>query len=128
MRETIAFALELDLDVALFSVATPYPGTELYEWAQRNGYITTRDWEEYDRAHTVLHLPTVDPETVWRHHRMAYRRFYLDPVRIARILKAYPKPHYLPYYLPLLIKTGTKGLVREILPGRKAAPRSAESK
>ncbi len=79
MLQTIDLALSLDLEVALFSVATPYPGTALYDWAEREGLLTTRDWADYDRAHTVLRLPTVDPDTVWAHHRLAYRRFYLRP-------------------------------------------------
>ncbi len=84
MERTLQLALSLDLDVALFSVATPYPGTELFRWAEKGGHLLTRDWAQYDRAHAVLRLPSAAPEVVWAYHRRAYRRFYLRPRFLAR--------------------------------------------
>jgi hypothetical protein len=37
MEDTIRFALELDPDLANFMIAAPYPGTELWEIARRDG-------------------------------------------------------------------------------------------
>jgi len=40
MRQTIDFARSLDIDSAMFSVATPFPGTRLWDSIQKgNGYI-----------------------------------------------------------------------------------------
>lgn len=36
---TIRYALELNADFLQFTVATPYPGTGLREWAERNNFI-----------------------------------------------------------------------------------------
>ena len=33
-------ALDLDPDIALFNIPTPYPGTQLFDWARKNGYLT----------------------------------------------------------------------------------------
>ncbi len=84
MQRTLDLALELDLDVALFSVATAYPGTAFYRWAQAEGHLLTRDWAQFDRNSSTVRLPTVDPETVWAFHTRAYRRFYLRPSFVAR--------------------------------------------
>lgn len=39
MQDTFNFANNLDVDNAKFFIATPYPGTELYQIAKDNGYL-----------------------------------------------------------------------------------------
>ncbi len=84
MQRTTNLALELDLDVALFSVATAYPGTAFHRWALEHGHLVTEDWARFDRNSTTVRLPTVAPGTVWAFHTRAYRRFYLRPRFLAR--------------------------------------------
>lgn len=45
--ETIDFAKEIDPDYASFSIAIPYPGTELYDVASRANLIHSNDWNSY---------------------------------------------------------------------------------
>ena len=47
MDDTIRFALELDPDLANFMIAAPYPGTELWEIARRDGRLFSMDWRDY---------------------------------------------------------------------------------
>ncbi len=79
MRRTIDFAKKLDPDIVLFNITVPFPGTQLFEWANRNGYLRTRDWREYDGANALMELPTVSGDEVNRMYRVAYREFYLRP-------------------------------------------------
>ena len=46
--ETINFAKELGLDFAKFSLATPYPGTALYNIALERGLISGKDWSRFN--------------------------------------------------------------------------------
>jgi len=88
MRRTIDFAKELDPDIAIFNITTPYPGTQMFEWARRNGYLRTLDWNYYDLANQVLELPTVTRDDVNRMYRTAYREFYFRPrYLVKRMLK-----------------------------------------
>ncbi len=84
MEDTIRFALELDPDLANFMIAAPYPGTELWEIARRDGRLFSMDWRDYaihdEKAR--YELPTLPPELVERKWHEAYRRFYLRPSRI----------------------------------------------
>jgi radical SAM superfamily enzyme YgiQ (UPF0313 family) len=57
MEETLAFAKKLDPDIALFNITTPYPGTEIYAWADSNGYLKTKDWSKYDLSNSVMDIP-----------------------------------------------------------------------
>jgi anaerobic magnesium-protoporphyrin IX monomethyl ester cyclase len=86
MEDTIRFALELDPDLANFMIAAPYPGTELWEIARRDGRLFSMDWRDYaihdEKAR--YELPTLPPELVERKWHEAYRRFYLRPSRIWR--------------------------------------------
>jgi radical SAM superfamily enzyme YgiQ (UPF0313 family) len=86
MEDTIRFALELDPDLANFMIAAPYPGTELWEIARRDGRLFSMDWRDYaihdEKAR--YELPTLPTELVERKWHEAYRRFYLRPSRIWR--------------------------------------------
>ncbi len=95
MQRTLQLALELDLDVALFSVATAYPGTAFFDWARAEGRLTTTDWGRYDRNSTTVHLPGADPQEVWGFHRQAYRRFYLRPRMVLRHGRRMARPRQL---------------------------------
>ena len=54
VRKTINLALELDPDSIQFSICTPFPGTEYFEWAEKNGFLLTKDWSKYDGASTAV--------------------------------------------------------------------------
>lgn len=92
MKKTIDFALELDPDIAQFNIATPNPGTQLYDWAEKNGYLATEKWEDYDWASPVLRLPTIDAATVKKYYKLAYKKFYFRP---SYFLKRLQKIHSL---------------------------------
>jgi len=79
MRRSIEFAKELDPDIALFNITTPYPGTQMFEWARDNGHLRTLDWSEYDLGNAVMDLPTVSAEEINRMYQVAYREFYFRP-------------------------------------------------
>jgi anaerobic magnesium-protoporphyrin IX monomethyl ester cyclase len=86
MEDTIRFALELDPDMANFMIAAPFPGTELWEIARRDGRLFSMDWRDYaihdERAR--YELSTLPPELVERKWHEANRRFYLRPSQLWR--------------------------------------------
>lgn len=86
MRRTIDFAKELAPDIALFNITTPYPGTQMFDWAKNRGYLRTLDWTDYDLANAVLDLPTVSAEQINEMYRLAYREFYFRPTYLVRRL------------------------------------------
>jgi radical SAM superfamily enzyme YgiQ (UPF0313 family) len=88
MEETLRFAIKLDPELIILNVTTPFPGTEMFDWADREGYLTTKDWNHYDLCHSVMKLPTLTQEELQEFYRSAYRRFYLRPRYIAgRVMK-----------------------------------------
>lgn len=79
MKETIRFAVKLKPDFAEFSVATPYPGTALYEMAEKEGLIEVRDWSKYTAIEPVMRGYNFTVKDVKRLIQFSYMRFYLSP-------------------------------------------------
>jgi len=92
--ETIDFARNLELDYASFSIAVPYPGTELYEIAKRENRITDCKWDSYIQTigftkKNPVYCPSgISEETLKRMQKYAFRRFYLERKRLLRKLFA----------------------------------------
>jgi radical SAM superfamily enzyme YgiQ (UPF0313 family) len=81
IRKTIAFAKQLPLDLALFHIAAPHPGTPFFFEVVENGWFRpgTR-WEEVDMdRHTVLDYPNLSAEELERWARRAFRAWALRP-------------------------------------------------
>ena len=88
IRETIEFAKEADPDYANFHVATPFPGTELYEIAKRNNWLITDDWSQYEEeGSAVMRTEHLMPEDLVKAQKMAMRAFYLRPHKIIHEIK-----------------------------------------
>jgi anaerobic magnesium-protoporphyrin IX monomethyl ester cyclase len=45
---------DVDPDLAIFMVLTPFPGTELYTRAKENGWIEDENWSHYDMVHAIM--------------------------------------------------------------------------
>ena len=89
IRNTIQFAKELDVETIQVSVAHAYPGTELYELAMKNGYMTADTKMVDDAGHQMAQieypgLPAA--EIVESVHRF-YDEYYFRPKAVYRILR-----------------------------------------
>ncbi|MGN7613667.1 B12-binding domain-containing radical SAM protein [Magnetococcales bacterium HHB-1] len=85
--ETIEYAKQLDPDIALFNITTPYPGTEMFSWAKEKGYLLTENWDEYDLHDPVMKLPTISPEVIQKKYREAFIKFYFRPSKVFKWLR-----------------------------------------
>jgi anaerobic magnesium-protoporphyrin IX monomethyl ester cyclase len=70
------FANELDPDFALFAVLTPFPGTEVFDEAKRNGWIEDTNWADYDMIHAIMPTETLSVKQVQEELYKCYRSFY----------------------------------------------------
>ncbi|MBN2482647.1 MAG: radical SAM protein [Candidatus Omnitrophica bacterium] len=48
IQESLCFLRQVDPDSVQFSLATPFPGTELYNDLKQNNLLKTRDWSQYN--------------------------------------------------------------------------------
>ena len=87
-RETVEFAVDLDLDYAKFGITVPFPGSKLFSdsWQKT---LFRDDWENYttfnpDPDRLIWHPPGYDPAELIKMQNWATRRFYLRPTQIKR--------------------------------------------
>ena len=81
IRQTIDFAKKLPLDIALFHVAAPYPGTPFFFEVVREGWFRpgTR-WEQVDMDKgTVLDYPGLPAERLLYWQKRAFREWAFRP-------------------------------------------------
>ena len=89
IRETIAYSKQLPLDIALFHIAAPYPGTPFFYEVVENGWFRpgTR-WEEVDMDQsTVLDYGHLSAERLEYWQRRATREWSFRPGPIWTFVK-----------------------------------------
>ena len=84
LERTINYAIDLDPDFANFYPAVPYPGTELYAKAKRDGLLASEDWTRMEYSYYLLRGNGLDEPVVMSAINRAKRRFYLRPAYLAR--------------------------------------------
>ncbi|MDI6640421.1 MAG: radical SAM protein, partial [Methanocellales archaeon] len=102
IMETIEFAKEIEPNHVQFCVATPFPGTELYEVAKEEGCLMGEDWEMYD-LHSpeggVCRTKTLFIEDLSYYLKKAYKEFYFRPKRLLKSLLEIRSPRQLYQYI-----------------------------
>ena len=67
---------DLDPDIAIHMILTPFPGTPLYEEADAKGWIEDRNWANYDMIHAVMPTETLTTREVQEELFLCYRSFF----------------------------------------------------
>jgi len=88
IARTIEYAKELDPETLQVSVAHAYPGTELYEWAAKNGHLASETRAD-DGGYQLPHLtyPGLTLEDMMAGMNRFYDAYYLRPRVAWRIVK-----------------------------------------
>jgi len=87
LKKTIRLALDLPLDLAQFWVFSPYPGTEIARWLEREGRLDGLDYSNFHNFAPAMASDGVSPRTIKRYQRYAYVRFYSRPRIIASTVR-----------------------------------------
>jgi radical SAM superfamily enzyme YgiQ (UPF0313 family) len=90
IQETIAVSKALPLDIALFHVAAPYPGTPFFFEVVENGWFRPgTNWEEVDMDQvTVLDYPQLKAEDLLYWQKRAFREWAMRPGPLWTFLKS----------------------------------------
>jgi radical SAM superfamily enzyme YgiQ (UPF0313 family) len=88
IRRTIDFAKELDVETIQVSVAHAYPGTELFEYAVKNGFMSNHKMVD-EGGHQLAHIeyPGLSSEEILDSVHRFYDEYYFRPRAIFRILR-----------------------------------------
>ena len=84
--ETINFIKKLNPDDIGFYVATPYPGTPMYEMVKEKGWLRITDFDKYDTATPTFETPYLSMDKIREIRYKAHQQFYLRPSYVLRML------------------------------------------
>ncbi len=90
IHETMVISKKLPLDIALFHVAAPYPGTPFFfEVVENNWFRSGTNWEEVDMDQaTVLDYENLKAEDLLYWQKRAFREWAFRPGPIMTMLKS----------------------------------------
>lgn len=84
-ERTVEFLERNKVELALFNILTPLPGTGFYKRMEAEGRIIDRDWSHYDGRHVVFRPKLMSPETLQNGFYWAYHRFFSMSSIIKRV-------------------------------------------
>src|SRR5258707_1341552 len=89
IRRTIDFAKELDVETIQVSIAHAYPGTEMYDFAKKNGFIVGTERMVDDGGHqgAQSEYPGLPREDVMEMVDKFYDAHYFRPKAVFRIVR-----------------------------------------
>jgi hopanoid biosynthesis associated radical SAM protein HpnJ len=89
IEASMRFACELDPDTIQVSLATPYPGTEFYDFCREQGYMKDQELVQGATGYQqcVVDYPALAAAEIFQAVPRFYRRFYFRPRYMARALK-----------------------------------------
>ena len=88
IEESMRFAREMDCETIQVSLASPYPGTELFEYVTRNGYLAVDpllDESGYQKC--TIKYPGLSNDEIYGAVERFYRSFYFRPRYIFKSVK-----------------------------------------
>lgn len=98
LEKSLKFAKKINAETCQFFPLMVYPGTEAYDWAKRNNYLTTtnfREWLTEDGLHNcIVSTPELSADELVDFCDQARKEYYLSPkylVHKCRQMLASPK-------------------------------------
>jgi radical SAM superfamily enzyme YgiQ (UPF0313 family) len=118
---TLEFVERAKVEIAYYSILTPYPGTRLHERLTREGRILTRDWSLYDSSHVVYQPRSFTPDQLLA----GYYRALKESLSLGSIFRRlWGTTSYKPFFYPMNLgfHQSARALCRAYRKGRMALP------
>jgi radical SAM superfamily enzyme YgiQ (UPF0313 family) len=118
----IDFLLEINLDLAEFTVLSPFPHTKAYDDLVRQNRIFDHDWDHYNAGQVVYYPKNMSPERLQELYDYAWEIFYRDESQEEKMFKLFTtvmlremeKGTYIPRKRELVNKSFGKDVVRNL--------------
>jgi len=123
IKRLIDFLLEIDLDLAEFTVMTPFPHTKGYDDLLRQGRIFDFDWNHYNAGQVVFEPKHMSADRLQQLYEYAWESFYKEESQESRMFRLFcnvalremNEGTYRPRNRNLVNKSFGKDVVREII-------------
>lgn len=93
IKKTLREVKKLNVDYALFSIANPFPGTEFYNAAKKEGWLFYGDYIPVDPAKSsIISYPHLSKQKLEHFVNLAYLTYYFNPRYLFRQLSKIKSP------------------------------------
>ncbi len=89
IRRLIDFLQEIELDLAEFTVLTPFPHTPIREKLEREGRILHNDWIRYTAGEVVFRPALMSPDKLQEMYEYAWTEFYRSTCKEMKMAKLF---------------------------------------
>jgi radical SAM superfamily enzyme YgiQ (UPF0313 family) len=91
IKETRKLIKETRADSLTVAVASPFPGTAMYDWAKKNNYITTEDYlDEFGHQRAIMSYPELSDSEMKQAVDEILRDYFVSfsyiPIAVKRVL------------------------------------------
>ncbi|MFH1726900.1 MAG: radical SAM protein [Pseudomonadota bacterium] len=94
IEKTVKYLIKNEIELAQFSILTPYPGSKLYDSQVKQSKIKIWDWNHYDQFHMVSKHHTWSIDELNDGLINAYRSFYSIRSIFKRMYKNFKRMNY----------------------------------
>ena len=91
IKRLVDFLLEIELDLAEFTVLTPFPHTPAYEDLRRENRILSFDWNDYSADKVVYRPKHMPPEKLQELLQYAWDTFYAEESQTIKMFKLFQR-------------------------------------
>lgn len=91
IKRFVDFLLEVELDLAEFTVLTPFWHTRIREELEQQGRILTNDYSKYDAGTVVFQPKQMSPEKLQELYHYAWETFYADEPQTYKMFKMFKR-------------------------------------
>jgi radical SAM superfamily enzyme YgiQ (UPF0313 family) len=91
IKRLVDFLLEIDLDLAEFTILTPFPHTPIRETLAKEGRVLTNDWLRYTGGDVVYKPAQMTPAKLQDLYYYAWDTFYADAAQNVKMAKLFLK-------------------------------------
>jgi radical SAM superfamily enzyme YgiQ (UPF0313 family) len=91
IKRLVDFVLEIKLDMAEFTILTPFPHTRAFDDMHLQQRITSYNWDEYTADKVVFQPKHVSPERLQELYQYAWDTFYQDESQQIKMFRMFLK-------------------------------------
>lgn len=84
IENTIKFVKKLEPNYAIFSLATPYPGTDFYLQSNDERLLKTNDWSKFNLLTPVMETVDCSLDELRKLQKKAFKEFYARPMYLLK--------------------------------------------
>jgi radical SAM superfamily enzyme YgiQ (UPF0313 family) len=87
IKRFIDFLMDINLDLAEFTILTPFPKTQAFDDLHKAGRIFNYNWDDYNAEKVVYRPKLMTAEKLQELHDYAWKHFYRDEDQMFKMLK-----------------------------------------